>query len=420
MVVPLRIAVLGLNYEPEPTGIAPYTSNMVRFLGDAGHDVHVLTGFPHYPWWRIPDGYTGLRRHETDGAATVTRLRHPVPSNPTGASRILAEAAFAAHTATALPARLDVVVAISPALLTVAAGLLRRRSGQTALGVVVQDLYGRALAETGVMGGRAARAATTLERALLSRADGVVAIHDTFRESMVELGVDPSRISIIPNWTHARPATSGRAETRARLGWDENETIALHAGNIGAKQGLESVVEAARLAQAAGRNVRYVLLGDGNQRAALEELAIGCDRVSFVDPLPKDEFPDTLAAADVLVLNELPGIAEMCVPSKLTSYFAAGRPVVAATDERSAAATEIALSGGGVRTEPGDPAALLRTTLELASDPAVALGFGERGRAYARSVLAEDAARSRYLAWVERLAASRATRAAGEAVSTAI
>ncbi len=50
----LCVAVLGINYFPETTGIAPYTTRMVSGLRERGHDVEVVTAFPHYPEWRVP------------------------------------------------------------------------------------------------------------------------------------------------------------------------------------------------------------------------------------------------------------------------------------------------------------------------------------------------------------------------------
>jgi colanic acid biosynthesis glycosyl transferase WcaI len=131
---------------------------------------------------------------------------------------------------------------------------------------------------------------------------------------------------------------------------------------MGAKQGLETVVEAARLEQRRGLPVRVVLLGTGHRRSHLEALGHDVGTLQFLDPLPRGQFETALAAADVLVLNEQPGITEMCVPSKLTSYFTSGRPVVAATSPRSAATSEIAASGAGAAVAPGEPARSVRPT----------------------------------------------------------
>ncbi|MCD2196162.1 glycosyltransferase [Actinomycetospora endophytica] len=399
----LRVSILGLNYAPEPTGIAPYTTGMAHFLADAGHDVQVVTGLPHYPHWRVAEGFRSGTT-EMDGDVRVTRVAHPVPENPTGKSRILMEAAFARNAMRAVQARPDVVLAVSPALLTVGAALRWKSTGRTAVGVITQDLYGRAIAETGCLGGRGARAADKLERSLLGRADGVVAIHESFRRSLVGLGVQQDRITTIRNWTHLKGTTGDPAALRRELGWRDGEIVALHAGNMGAKQGLENVIEAARLAEQQNLPVRFVLLGTGNQRAHLENLGRGISTLQFLDPLPGDKFQTAMSAADVLVLNEKPGVEEMCVPSKLTSYFASGRPVVAATSPKSAATSEVEVSGGGMCVAPGSAQDLLGAVLALGANQEEGLAMGLRGQLFARDALAEEAARTAYCGWVEHLA----------------
>ncbi|MCD2187717.1 glycosyltransferase [Actinomycetospora soli] len=419
----LSVLILGLNYAPEPTGIAPYTTGMARFLAEAGHDVHVVTGLPHYPHWEVAAGYRRARGvlHERDGDVRLTRIAHPVPADPTGTDRVRMEAAFAAGAARAhRGARPDVVLAVSPALLTVVAALRWRSPGRTAVGVVTQDLYGRAVAETGALGGRGTRVVAALERALLTRADGVVAIHESFRRSLGELGVDDRRITTIRNWSHVRAVRAGGADLlalRHRLGWRDDEVVALHAGNMGAKQGLENIVEAARLADATGATVRFVLLGTGSRRAALETYGDGVASLQFLDPLPSADFELAMAAADVLVLNEKPGVEEMCVPSKLTSYFAAGRPVAAATSARSAASAEIEASGGGVRVDPGVPEELLGAVLRCGLDPARAGTLGLRGQLFARDALSAVAARGAYVGWVADLADRRGRRPGPDVVT---
>ena len=403
----LRVLILGLNYAPEPTGIAPYTAGVARFLDGAGHDVRVVTGFPHYPGWSVHEGYRGMRLRERDGGVRVLRVRHHVPRDPTGLGRIGMEATYAIQAAAARGPRPDVVIAVSPALFSVAAALRWRSRGRTAVGAIVQDLYGRGIAETGALGGRGAQAAERLERHLLGRVDGVVAIHDSFRRSLVAMGVDPSVIADIKNWTHTGPPTGDPAALRHALGWRDDEVVAMHAGNMGSKQGLENLVEAARIADQRRLPVRFVLLGGGHQQAHLERLGAGVERLQFLRPLPDGRFETALTAADVLVLNERPQVAEMCVPSKLTSYFAAGRPVLAATSATSTAAHEVRASGGGLVVAPGRPEDLLRAAIDLARDGARASAMGQHGQVYAAATLSEAAARDAYVAWVDDLARRR-------------
>jgi len=403
----LNVLILGINYAPEPTGIAPYTTGLARFLSEAGHSVQVVTSYPHYPSWEISEGYTGLRTSEIIDGIPVTRIRHPIPKNPAGISRIFAEAVFGLHSTSVRVTAPDVVVATSPALLTVAAALTRRRKHRTAVGVIVQDLYSRAVTETGLLGGRSARAVAALELALLSRVDGISVIHDSFQASLTAMGIDPDRIEVVRNWSHISLDSSDPDGVRDRLNWSAGEIIALHAGNMGLKQGLDNIVEAARCADQIDAPVRFVLLGDGSQRSRLERLGRGIRSLQFLDPVPADHFPSILAASDVLLLNELPGVADMCVPSKLTSYFAAGRPTLAATGPSGAAAFELAAAQAGYRVDPGDPLTLLEAVLALARDGEASAEAGRRGQRYVQNVLSERSARSSYIKWIEQLATSR-------------
>jgi colanic acid biosynthesis glycosyl transferase WcaI len=403
----LDVLVIGMHYAPERSGNAPYTTGMARALSAAGHNVRVITGYPHYPTWRLAHGYGGLRRFELDGDVAIARVRHPVPAIPTARRRVVMDAVFALHSSVVTGPRPDVVLAVSPVLLTVLAGLRWRRPGQTALGVVVQDLYSRALAETGMTSPHGARLAARLERSLLNRADGIAVVHENFSRNLAELGVRRPPVSVIRNWAHVAAPRTDRAQTRRRLGWASDDVIALHAGNMGVKQGLENLVRAARCAAEAGSRVRFVLMGDGNQRRRLERLAGGLSTISFRDPLPDGDFEDALGAADVLIVNEASSVVEMSAPSKLTSYFSAARPVVAATDPRSAAGREIERSGGGVCVAPGDADALHAAVLTLGLDPESCQRIGRLGKSYADKYLTPSGAARAYCEWIERLASTR-------------
>lgn len=399
----LDVLVVSFYYAPDHTGVAPYSAAMAAGLAARGHRVRAIVGYPHYPQWRIVEGYAGLRRHELIDGVDVTRVRHPVPRNSTGAGRIVMETVFAAHAALVRGRRPDVVVVVSPSLPSVATALCWQRPGETAVGVVVQDIYCRALIETGIGGGRGAGPLARAEGGLLSRADGVAVIHDVFADVVIGLGVNSGKVTVIRNWAHISAASDDRRAVRARFGWRDDEVVALHSGNMGEKQGLDNVVDAARLADGTESPVRFVLLGDGSRRRTLEAGSAGVGRLQFIDPLPAAEYPDVLAAADVLVLNEKPGVVEMSVPSKLTSYFAAGRPVVAAVEPGSGSDREMRASGAGGCVRSGCPTDLLEAVLRLGNDPVGAAQAGVRGRAYAREALTESAALDAYEEWLHRL-----------------
>lgn len=406
-----RVTIVGLHYSPERSGNAPYTTSLARGLTAAGHRVHVVTGFPHYPEWKRHDGYTGWRRPEIREGVSIMRLQHYIPRKPTGLRRLVMELTFGFRAVMANWEHPDVIILVSPALLSTGLAAVRARlsRNRTPFLVWVQDLYSRGLVETNMATGPVASLALRLESAILGSADGIVAIHERFRTYIVNtLGVVTGEVRVIRNWTHLPTSPGdGQLEFRNKMGWHDDDIIVLHAGNMGKKQGLMNVVEAARLAEREGSSVRFVLMGDGNQRAGLESASAGLKNVSFVDSLPGPDFMTALTAADILLVNELPGVKDMSVPSKLTSYFNAGVPVLAATDSGSVTAEEVTAADSGLLVPADNPAALLNAAESMAADQDGLKRMGANGLQFRLNELSEEAAMATYNDFVTSLASSR-------------
>jgi glycosyltransferase involved in cell wall biosynthesis len=130
-------------------------------------------------------------------------------------------------------------------------------------------------------------------------------------------------------------------------------------------------------------------MGDGNQRAALEAMDTTAS-LQFIDPIPQELFTAALGAADVLLVNERPGVKDMSVPSKLTSYFVTGLPIVAATDSGSVTAEEIDVSGAGIRVDADRPESMVCAAMELRNNPQRACALGRKGLEFRRSNLSAD------------------------------
>lgn len=384
------VLFVGVNYAPEPTGISPYTTGMAEGLAREGWDVRAVTSYPHYPWWTVPAEHRDLPARSAVNGVDVRRLRHYVPRTPSTIKRALFEVAFGLRAVLSPWDRPDVVVAVSPALLASRLVALRARLQGIPVVTWVQDIYTLGVSEAG--DGDGAGMIGRVEASLLGASERVVVIHDRFRDALVSRLSVERPIDVVRNWSHVSELDPGdRAETRRRLGWGEDEIIVLHSGAIGAKQGLENVVHAAVIARERASRVRFVLLGDGGQRATLRAME-GADAVTFIDPLGDDDFRAALSAADALLVNERPGLTEMSVPSKLTSYFATGRPVIAAVDMTSTTFSEMEAAQAGPIVPAAAPAALVDAAEALAADPERARRHGMSAREYRRRVLVESAA----------------------------
>lgn len=387
-----------MDYWPDGTGIAPYTTGVAEHLANQGDRVNVIAGMPYYPEWAIKSGYERkLRLTEQHNGVTIRRVRQFLPSSQSAIRRAVFEATFLVGAS--IPPRRpkpDVVVGVIPSLSDGVLAALAARRHNVPLVLIIQDLLGQGAAQSGMQGGKRVAGITSRIEGWFARQAGSIGIvAEGFRQHLIDMGVAPDRIHRIRNWTHIRPSTLDSAAARTALGLPQDARIALHAGNMGLKQGLENIIETARLAALSEPDLLFALMGDGSQRDHLVELASDLPNVRFIAPQDDAMFPNALSAADVLLVNQRPSVIDMSLPSKLTSYFAVGRPIVAAVAVESETAHTIQDSGGGIVAPPGSPDSLLTAIKSIIENPALAAEIGQRGQIYARENLSAEVALDR-------------------------
>ena len=404
--------MVGIYYAPEVTGTAVNNVDMAHSLRDAGHSVTVMTGMPHYPEWRVHEPYRGhLRRNELLDGVQVRRFRNYVPAHQTALTRGLYEATFLMNAAvTAIHPRPDLVIGVIPALTGGWLARFHARRFGARFGLVFSDLTGKAAEQSGLPGGTSvARAVRRLELGLARSAAGIGIIADGFRDYLVAGGVDDDRIHRIVNRNRASTQSpkEPRNEVRRRMGWSDEDFVVLHAGNMGYKQALDNVLRAAALS-ARRRRLRFVLIGDGNQRAPLQRLARQLDvsNLEFLPLVPSADFDSLLAAADLLLVNQRGSVTDMSLPGKVTAYFAAGVPVIAAVAPESETAKEVERSGAGLVVSPDHPEALVAGIERLADDRGIYLQLAQAGAVYMHKYLA-SASTSNITNFVDLLLGSR-------------
>ncbi|MGW5659958.1 glycosyltransferase [Streptomyces sp. NPDC003758] len=407
------------NYAPEHSGIGPYAAQTAEHLAALRAEVHVLAGMPHYPAWRVHDDYRGRwRAEEVRRGVHLHRRRHYVPSRQTALLRAMYEASFLAHGWFRPPSvRPDIVLSQMPSLAGAVLGARCAHRHEVPHVVVVQDLMGAAAAQSGISGGRrVAFLVAGAEARVLRSAALVGVVHESFVKPVSAIGVPASRIRVVPNWTHVSCPTGDRSAVREELGWHRDEVVVLHSGSMGLKQGLEVLVDAARITVGDTPRIRFVLMGDGNQRSRLERLAEGLPNLDVVPPAKDEKFPDVLAAADLLAVTQRASVRDMSLPSKLTSYFAAGRPVIAAVTAQGGTAQEVRRSGAGVVVEPENPRALLDAVRQLSFERDRSAALGAHGPEYVRERLGREAGLMRIAALLGEALKTKASRSRAAAV----
>jgi colanic acid biosynthesis glycosyl transferase WcaI len=368
-----RVLIVGLNYAPEPVGIGPYTQGLAEALVGRGAQVQVLAGKPYYPQWRIYPEFAESGWLTSDEAGVeITRCPHYVPAQPSGLKRIVHLASFALS---ALPHALraalrgtgekpDLVIAIAPALLSIFTAWLAARLAGAKLWIHVQDFEVEAALATGLMNEQnlPARLARWTEAAFLKRGDFVSTISPQMCAKLIARGVEPGRVFEMRNWSDARFAADPAGADTIRAAWGlTGKVVALYSGNIARKQGIEILVEAARLLQNR-TGIAFVICGEGPNRAELERLAEGLPNVQLHDLQPAQKMGAMLTMADLHLLPQIAGAADL-----VTNMLASGRPVVATTEPGTGLYGEV--DGCGLITPPGDAAALAAAISVLADDP---------------------------------------------------
>jgi colanic acid biosynthesis glycosyl transferase WcaI len=396
----LRLLVHGINYAPELTGIGKYTGELCEWLAHRGHEVRVITAPPYYPEWRVPEGYSSrVYRTEMRNGVRVQRCPLWVPRRLSGRRRLLHLASFAAASAPLVAAaaawRPHVVLAVEPTLFCApAAWLLARMCGATAW-LHVQDFEFDAALSLGMLPQRLAKPVHAMERRVMGAFDRVSTISEKMLAKLAGKGVAADRAVLFPNWvdcTDIHPLT-GPSRMRADLGISPEICVALYSGNMGEKQGLEIVIDAAVQLEKQ-RNLLFVLCGDGGARASLEARAAGLSNVRWLPLQPAERLNGLLNIADIHLLPQRADAADLVMPSKLTGMLASGRPVLATAHAPTALAKIV--TECGVVTPPGDTASFVDALRELERHSIARRALGAAARRYAEQNLHKDAVLMRF------------------------
>ena len=345
-----------MNYAPERIGVGKYTTEMAEWLQGRGHQVRVVTAPPYYPAWDMSAGYRGWS-YSRESLRGVEVFRCPlwVPATPNGFRRLLHLLSFAVSS---LPIMLrqifwrpDVVFVIEPTLFCAPCALATARLANTKAWLHIQDFEVEAFFGLGFgSGGIVKKCVNAVEGWLMRRFDRVSSISRQMVARLSAFGITEGRISIFPNWVDTdriRPGVRGRA-FREEWGLGPDRKIALYAGSMGNKQGLEMVLETARALQNGGPDILFLLVGEGPAKEGLVKRAnkLGLRNVLFKPLQPPEDLPALLALAEVHLVVQKTGGAEAFMPSKLTGILAAGGTAIITADED----TEL---GRLVRNNPG-------------------------------------------------------------------
>lgn len=383
----MRILMLTQWFQPEPMfkGL-PFAKE----LHSRGHEVEVLTGFPNYPGGTIYDGYRikPWLREEIEGIR-VSRVALYPSHNNSGFCRITNYLSFALMSLLVGPwlvRKPDVIYIYNLVTLSRTASFLRWLHGCKIV-YDVQDLWPESVVSSGMLPGFLHGLLEKWCLKAYQRADHIVVLSPGFKKNLQDRGIPPEKISVIYNWSQEEqtsPLAKDKSLAQA-LGLNLVDTFnVVFAGTMGVLQGLETVLEAAKILKEKQPGVRFVLVGDGVAKATLERQAnaMGLDNIVFVPRQPMSEIGRILQLADALLVHlKKDPLFKITIPSKTQAYLASGKPIIMAVEGDAAELNEQAGAGPVCASEDAPALAdCVRKLSEMSSSELKTLG--ENGKKY--------------------------------------
>jgi|ERR1700736_5963778 colanic acid biosynthesis glycosyl transferase WcaI len=382
----MRIIVWGINYWPELIGIAPCNVALCEYLAKEGHDTTALTAFAYYPTWKKdPKDRGRLSDSENINGVRVIRCWHFVPRRVRTAGRILHELSFVVISflrLLSLP-RPDLLLVVSPPFLLGPAARAASWIWGNRYVLHIQDLQPDAAINLRmVKSDWLVPLLRSLEQAAYEGAWRISTISHGVMDALKKRGVAKERLVFFPNGA-SRESVNGTGHFRHANRFEPSDFLVVYSGNLGVKQGLENLLEAARNVK--NRAIQFIICGDGVEKERLWKLADGLPNVRMKSLLEKREYEQMIADADLQAVSLTQCAGNVFFPSKLLNGCAAGKPVLAMCAPDSELAHVVQSNRCGVVIPHGDPCAVARTLDGLVGDKpalermgAAAKEFGER------------------------------------------
>jgi glycosyltransferase involved in cell wall biosynthesis len=383
----MRILYVSQYFPPEIAAPAARVHELSREWVRLGHDVMVLTAFPHHPTGvKRPEDRRVLERREiVDGIDVLRSYVYAVP-NKGIAKRMISYASFMVSAIALGQLRLsrpDVVVATSPQLLCGVAGYCLSRAFHAPFVFEVRDLWPESILAVDAMGDNVVvRGLKSVARFLYEKSQRIVTVGEGYRRSIHDLyGIDLARMDVVPNGIDPTLFSPGEKnnEVRREFGWGDRFVL-LYLGTHGMAHALDKVVEAARRLQNEPR-LLFAFVGEGAEKENLKKRAVGLGNVQFIEAQPKARVPDFYAACDLgIVTLRDTSLFQEVLPSKIFEYLGMERPILLGVGGEARRLVETV--GAGVYVPPEDVDAMTGAILRLSREPQTLAEMGNKGRVY--------------------------------------
>ena len=392
----MKIFIYGLNFSPELIGVGKFTGEMAEWLADQKNSVRVLTANPYYPSWKVFQNFSPLlySRDTINKNLCVYRCPLYVPRHPSGIKRIFHLASFVLSSLPLLFSHIfwrpGILIVIQPTFGCLFPAWIFSKLTGAKLWLHIQDFEIDAAFSLGLISNRFLKKFIfSVESYLMSKCDRISSISSSMLEFAIRKGCKPDKLIYFPNWTalNLKGAKIKDNVMYRQLEIPHNKIILLYSGNMGNKQGLESLVQVAKDLEKY-TDIFFVFCGEGSEKLKFVKKCQGLTNVRFLNLLPNNLFPNLLNLTDIHLLPQIEAVSNLVMPSKLATMLASGRPIIAVTESN----TEVSkvLRNNGMIVPPSNPMKFNDAILKLARDKKLRHALGKKSRQYAKNHFDKD------------------------------
>lgn len=382
----MKILVTSINFHPDHSGIALYSTDLPVYFAEKGHTVTMVTAFPYYPQWKKrKEDERRLFGKEIFKGVTTLRGYIYVPYSVTTLTRIVHELSFIffAFLNFIRARRQDCIVIISPPLLLGLVGVFFKKLWDAKLVFHIQDLQPDAALSLGMV--KESLLIKVLKKAeafIYRNSDRVVTISRGMQEKLASKGVPENKLALFYNWIDVADASAPREKGlfRGEYPYLRGKFIIVYAGNIGIKQGVDTLIELAE-ATVENENVHYVIIGEGADKPRLIKIAAKkmLNNLTFLPFMGQNKYFEMLQDIDIFFISQRSGSGNVFFPSKLLGIMAHAKPMLISADLNSELATVICNAHCGLVAAAGDVNGLRKHVETALMDRARLRQMGDNG-----------------------------------------
>lgn len=344
----MKILVISQYFWPENFKI----NDLCLGLKEKGHEVTVLTGTPNYPKGSFFDGFSFWKNNDTDwnGIKVYRSKLIPRGNNPVLLMlNYLSFPFFSSIKSLFIKEKFDKVLVYEPSPVTVGlTAVFYKLFKKVPYHFWVQDLWPESLSAAGGINNKFVLSVfDKITRLIYNRSEKVLVQSEGFKKYIVNQGIREDKIIFYPNSTENFYKPVPQSENyRKQL--PEGFKV-MFAGNLGEAQSLTTLVEAAKIVNDKGIDVKWIFLGNGRMKESLETFIINKkleNQVFLLGSFPSEDMPHFFTCADALIVSlKKDRIFSLTIPSKVQSYMACEKPVLASLDGEGARIVEVSECG---------------------------------------------------------------------------